>query len=100
MDYDLKWTIRGKIELKRVVAYIAEDNPFAASDFYERVILTSQQLTHAPLSGRVYRSKHPCFDLRELIIGNYRLVYRVVAKERKVEVLSIFHGARQAPLFT
>lgn len=57
----------------------------------ERLVDAAERLAHAPRMGR----KVPEFgreDVRELIHGHYRMVYRV-AKER-VEVLTVFEGHR------
>jgi len=52
---------------------------------------TIERLESFPKSGRLVPE---CDDptIRELLHGNYRLIYRVV-REDQIELLTIFHGA-------
>jgi toxin ParE1/3/4 len=55
------------------------------------VLVAVERLADFPNSGRVVPElKDPA--IREIIFGNYRIVYRV--KGDLVEVLTVYHGAR------
>jgi toxin ParE1/3/4 len=37
-------------------------------------------------------------DIRELIIGDYRLVFEVRDAEQRVDIITVLHGAQRFPL--
>ncbi len=86
------WSARAARDLEAIGDYIAQDNPRAALRFVEGLIARGDALAETPLIGRMV----PEFgrpDTREIISGNYRIVYRV--SDRKVHVLTVFEGHRQ-----
>lgn len=90
----LFWTETAKQDLQAIQRYIAADNPTAAKQWIERLRERARNALHSPLAGR----KVPEFsrdDIRELIEGNYRIVYQVF-KDRLV-VLTVFEGHRLFP---
>jgi addiction module RelE/StbE family toxin len=91
----LFWTETAKEDLLSIQRYISTDNPTAASRWVERLRLRARNTLHAPLSGRMV----PEFlreDIRELIEGNYRIVYQVL--EDRLVVLTVFEGHRLFPM--
>ena len=53
-------------------------------------------LSRLPLIGPIYerdRSRRT----REILCRNYRIFYRVDDAQRRVEILSVWHGARREP---
>ncbi len=91
----LFWTETAKDDLLAIQRYIADDNPIAAKKWIGRLKQRVRDARHAPLAGRMV----PEFsreDIRELLEGNYRIVYQV-AKDRLV-VLTVFEGHRLFPV--
>lgn len=91
----LFWTETAKQDLLAIRRYIAADNPTAAKLWVERLRDRARNALHAPLAGR----KVPEFshdDIRELIEGNYRLVYQVFAD--RLVILTVFEGHALFPL--
>jgi addiction module RelE/StbE family toxin len=85
------WTEQALEDLEAICLFIARDAPRYAELFADQVFKATDRLEDFPLSGRVV----PEFgreDIREIIFGNYRIIYRVLTKE--VEVLTVHHGAR------
>ena len=78
-----------------IAEYIAQDNPSAARKWVETLFDKVQLLKSSPKSGRIVPETHR-EDIRELIYGNYRIVYRV--GEKMVSVLTIRHGKQILPL--
>lgn len=72
-----------------IAEYIARDNPSAAMIWVETLFDKVQLLKSSPKSGRVVPETHR-EDIRELIYGNYRIIYRV--EKNKVSVLTVRHG--------
>jgi addiction module RelE/StbE family toxin len=90
----LFWTETAKQDLQTIRHYIAADNPTAAKRWIMRLRERTRNALHSPLAGR----KVPEFsrdDIRELIEGNYRIVYQVF--EDRLVVLTVFEGHRLFP---
>ena len=90
----LFWTNTAKQNLREIRRYIAADNPTAATRWIKRLKGRTRNALHAPFSGRMV----PEFsrdDIRELIEGNYRIVYQVF--EDRLVVLTVFEGHRLFP---
>lgn len=91
----LFWTETSRQDLKTIKQYIGIDNPTAAKRWIEKIRKRLKNVLHAPLSGR----KVPEFsrdDIRELIEGNYRIVYQVFSD--RLVVLTVFEGHRLFPI--
>jgi plasmid stabilization system protein ParE len=79
-------------DLDFITDYIASDSLRYASEFTDKVLNRIEVLRHFKESGRMV----PEFQnesLRELVLGNYRIVYRIYS-EHLVIVLRIIHGAK------
>jgi toxin ParE1/3/4 len=90
----LYWTETAKDDLLEIQRYIAADNPTAAKRWVRRLRRRARDVCHAPYSGRMV----PEFsrdDIRELLAGNYRIVYQVLAD--RLVVLTVFEGHRLFP---
>ena len=90
----VRWTPQALEDLEAIRLYVARDSVQYAALLVERLFTAVDRLEAFPESGRIV----PEFqrrDLREVIIGSYRIVYRLHA-ERAV-ILTVFHGARLFP---
>ena len=90
----LFWTETAKKDLQAIRRYIAADNPTAAARWVQDLRERARNALHAPLAGRVV----PEFsreDIRELIEGNYRIVYQVFADH--LVILTVFEGHQLFP---
>ena len=79
-------------DLDSITEYIAKDSIRYAKEFGNRVFDRIEQLHEFPYSGRVvpeFRNQ----NLRELILGKYRIVYRIY-QEDLIIILRIVHGAK------
>lgn len=91
---NIVWTDNATAQLRAIHDYIAQDSQRYALAMIDRLTSRSQQIARYPQSGSVVTEfDHP--DIREIIEGPYRIIYRV--KTEHVEVLSVIHGARQLP---
>lgn len=78
-----------------IAEYIARDNPSAAENWVRMVFSKVEKLKSAPEMGRmVPEIGHDAF--RELIYGNYRIVYCV--QKKQISVLTIRHGMQILPI--
>ena len=90
----LFWTDTAKKELMVIRRFIAADNPTAAKQWIARLRDRARNILPVPESGRMV----PEFsreDIRELIEGNYRIVYQVFPD--RIVVLTVFEGHRLFP---
>jgi len=90
----VEWTVPALRSLLEVVQYIKADDPAAAQRFGKEIKEKVARLTRFPNSGRIV-PEFPTSGLREVIVGNYRIIYRVVSKKSRVEILTVHHGARR-----
>ena len=85
------WTELAIEDLKSIHEYISKDSKFYADRFVAKLINRVDQLETHPQSGRIV----PEFakeDIRELIEGNYRIIFRI--KVDHVGVVRVHHSAR------
>ena len=78
-----------------IAEYISRDNPTAAEKWIDTVFSKVEQLKSFPESGRIVPEINNK-DFRELIYGNYRIIYRL--EKIQVSILTIRHGKQILPL--
>jgi plasmid stabilization system protein ParE len=74
--------------------YIARDNPLAATKWIETMFDKVQILKSSPKSCRIVPEIQR-EDIRELIYGNYRIIYRI--EKEKISILTVRHGRQILP---
>lgn len=79
-------------DLRRIFAYIAKDNPRAATDIIERIFERIERLAMPVLTYIGHPGRDP--GTLELVDAPYIIVYEVFERRGKVVVLSVVHGAR------
>ena len=87
-------TETAKDDLCAIKHYISKDNPAAAKKWIERLRKRARNALDAPYSGRKVPELSKD-DIRELIEGNYRIVYQVF--ENRLVVLTVFESHRLFP---
>ena len=89
------WTGRALARLNAIQAYIAQHNPDAALRIVHAIVHRSQQIKVFPHSGRRV-ADYARDDVRELIEGQYRIVYRVLPTQ--LDVVAVMHVAQLLPM--
>jgi toxin ParE1/3/4 len=87
----IHWTELALDDLKSIHDYISKDSQVYADRMVEKIISRIDQIEQLPMSGRIV----PEFEnrnMRELIEGNYRIVYKVTVTQ--ISILRIHHAAR------
>ena len=80
------WSPLAQHKLTEIAEYIAQDKPGAALDWVESVLDQVENLASFPNSGRdVPELKNKQY--KELIIGNCRVIYKILEKE--IHILTI-----------
>ncbi|MBU1168666.1 MAG: type II toxin-antitoxin system RelE/ParE family toxin [Proteobacteria bacterium] len=90
----LFWTETAKEDLLSIKRYISQDNPVAAKQWIGRLRQRARNALDAPFSGRKVPELSKD-EIRELIEGNYRIVYQVCKDH--VAVLTVFESHRLLP---
>ena len=88
---ELIWSPRSIADLEEIRAFIEADSPAWAELTVRRLVAAVQRLQHFPDSGRLVPERQSP-DLREVISGNFRIVYRQGAT--RVEIVTVFRGSR------
>lgn len=86
------WTEQSVFDLKYILDYISKDSKRYAENQIRRIKAKTLILKTQPESGRIV-PELGIMQIRELIEGNYRIVYRFLGNEL-VEILTIHHSAR------
>ena len=90
----LSWTHRARSDLLSIGRFIARDHPATARTFVAKLQARARRAAKFPRSGRIVPELRR-EDVREVIEGNYRIVYRVT--KVSVEVLTVFEGHHLFP---
>ena len=88
------WTDEAKAQLDDIYRYVARRSPGYARRVVDRLTRRSEQVAAFPLAGRTV-PEVALPQLREVVEGPYRLVYHL--RPDRIEVVAVFHGARQSP---
>ena len=91
----LLWTRKALEDLIDIENYIARDNLKKAIEFTDNLIAKCENLKDNPDMGRVVPELQ-IQQVRELIVKNYRIVYRHIDDE--IQILTVFEGHRLLPL--
>lgn len=89
----VKWTRTALANLDEEAAYLAQQNPQAATDLVDRIEEAVRRLNEFPAMGRPGRVS----GTRELVVTDtpYIVPYRV--RGQTVHILRVFHTSRKWP---
>ncbi|MBF0205117.1 MAG: type II toxin-antitoxin system RelE/ParE family toxin [Desulfamplus sp.] len=83
------WSPLAIEKVEEISDYIAKDKPSAAEEWLNTLFAKVERLETSPKRGRMVPEINS-ESFRELIYGNYRIIYRI-AKDQ-LAVLTIHHG--------
>ena len=78
-----------------IAEYIAQDKLSAAAKWIDTVFSKVEQLKSTPEIGRLVPEIRNN-QFRELIYGNYRIIYRI--EKKQISILTIRHGKQILPI--
>ena len=87
------WTDQAITDLSNIGEFIAKNSERYAQEVVRSLFESINIVETHPKVGRIV-PEYNVDDLRELIKGSYRIVYRIVDKSR-IDVLAVHHSARQ-----
>ncbi len=89
---EVRWTVQANDDVENIAEYIAKDSEKYASIQVQRFIEATEVLETYPKTGRIIPETN-LENLRELIVGNYRIMYAVISDTR-VDILTVHHSKR------
>src|SRR3990167_5866234 len=89
---DINWTDNSLADIKNIAEFIAKDSLKYAKIQVQRFFNRAEILRTHPKYGRVVPEIND-EKIRELIQGNYRIIYRIVSHNR-IDILTIHHSRR------
>ncbi len=89
----IKWTVRALNDLHDIYEFIAKDSKRYAQIQVENIQNSVSKLTSFPLMGRSV-PEFPHLPYREILVDNYRVIYRFEENRDHVIVMSVVHGRR------
>jgi len=87
----LIWSPQAVADLEAICEFIARDSEEYARITAKRILGLIESIPAHPKSGRVVPELEDP-EIREKILGNYRVVYRLT--QGTVQIITIIHGAR------
>ena len=90
MVQKIKWTIRALNDLHDIYEFIAKDSRRYARIQVEDIQNTALNLTNCPLMGRIV-PEFPHLSYREILVGNYRVIYRFEEEQNLVIIMAVAH---------
>ena len=85
----ITWSPLAVDQVRDIASYIALDKPATAIKWAEKIFNSVEILSDNPESGRVV-SEINKKEIRELVLGNYRLIYKVKPNEILVLVVKSY----------
>ncbi|MEO5642747.1 MAG: type II toxin-antitoxin system RelE/ParE family toxin [Bacteroidia bacterium] len=89
---EVSWTNQSIEDIKNIAEFIAKDSPRYADSQVELFFTQAEILGQFPTLGRIV-PETSIKTVRELVIGNYRLVYEII-NPKQIDILTIHHSAR------
>jgi plasmid stabilization system protein ParE len=90
----VRWTTGARSDLREIRAYIARDSERYAAALVKRIRESAARLGRFPGLGAIVEQWNR-EDLKEIIVGNYRVVYQFMPRE--VWIVGVIHAARRLP---
>jgi toxin ParE1/3/4 len=92
---EVRWTEQAIADLRSIRSFIERDSPRYGRLVAEQLVDATSRLHAFPRSGR-FVPEIGLDNVRELIVGQYRLVYRL--EEPVAIILTVFRSSRLFPV--
>src|SRR5689334_12880897 len=90
------WTQTAQRQVRDIQLCVARDSPAAAASIVRQLRSNATRLAEYPAMGRTV-PEYADPQIRELIVGPYRLVYRYTPEQNRVQVVNVSHASRRLP---
>lgn len=99
MGYQVVLARLAEVDLGEIYEFIAADNGEAARRVVRELIDRTRTISEHPKMGRIV-PEFQIETLREIVHGNYRIVYEVDDAKKRIAIARFWHGARGTPSVT
>jgi len=89
------WSPLAMERISEIAAYIALDNLTTATAWVNEIFDTTEKLLDFPKIGRIVPELQNQ-KIRELLKGNYRIVYKI--ENKRISILTLRHGKQILPI--
>jgi len=89
---EINWTFQSIEDIQNIAEFIAKDSLKYAEIQVERFFNATEILIKFPKTERIV-PEISNVNIRELIIGNYRIIYKILSYKR-IDILTIHHSSR------
>ncbi len=89
---EVKWTNQAIEDINNIAEYISKDSKKYARIQVNNFFKRTEVLAEFPYSGRIVPEAGN-ENIRELIIGSYRIVYHIISKTN-IDILTVHHSYR------
>lgn len=96
MDWVVNWSESALADAEAAVRHLARGSPAAAEELRAALFAATDLLAQFPEIGAVYEADESG-RTREINCRRYRIFYRPRAAERRVDIILVWHSARQEP---
>ena len=96
MDWEVVWTEPAVADLEQIVRTVASQSQTAAETLRVELLESAEVLARFPLIGPTYE-RDRTGRTREILCRQYRIFYRAIEDQRRIEVLTVWHSARREP---
>lgn len=96
MDFKVIWSEAAIADLSEICSYIGARDSQAAQRLGTGILGHVRILGSFPFIGPTY-PRGARGTLREIVFRSYRIFYDVSESSRTVEILHVWHGAREEP---
>lgn len=98
MGYQITLSPSARRDLRDIVRYISSDSSRRALAFGQFLLAQIKRLAEFPELGRIVPEfERP--EIREIVVRNYRIIYRVEHSRQLVKIIRFWHGGRGMPEF-
>ncbi len=93
------WTRNATLDLEELIEYISEDNQSSALKIFLEIKAKCDKLSRQPEKCRVLPELREIgvLNYRELIVGNYRIFYKL--EDKTIYIISVVDGRRDMEAF-
>jgi plasmid stabilization system protein ParE len=92
MAWEVVFSNRSRVDLEKIVEYIARDNPTATERFGLLLLAQAESLASTPEMGPILPQR---VTTRFFPVGRYLIIYRLDQNNRIVRILRFWHSARR-----
>ena len=89
---EIRWLKEARDDLQDIYDYISHDSDRYAERQVDKIFNRTGVLKTHIRVGRIVEEVNKS-DVREIIEGNYRIIYRII-NDQRVDILMVHHGAR------